>query len=334
MSMKMVSLVFMGILTLLALLTACSAPPPSEAPIAIIPSVTAEGEPSPTPSPTLPEPTAEPTLASGDTRISQIDSMEQVYVGAGEFQMGIEDDEAKLENSGGVALAEVPAHTLSLPGFWIDKFEVTNHQYSLCVAGGECEAPRLEESFLGIEYYANPVYAEYPVIYVDFFMAEGYCTWAGRRLPTEAEWEKAARGPEGRKYPWGSDALTGAHGNFCDGNCPKTHANPGFDDGYAETAPVGSYPEGASPYGAMDMAGNVWEWVDTIPGPYPYDPLDGREADETRPPEDVAFGEGPQRMWRGGTWANGVWWMRATVRYHSVPHYFHNSLGFRCASSD
>src|SRR3990172_4068722 len=250
MSMKMVSLVFMGILTLLALLTACSAPPPSEAPIAIIPSVTAEGEPSPTPSPTLPEPTAEPTLASGDTRISQIDSMEQGYVGAGEFQMGIEDDEAKLENSGGVALAEVPAHTLSLPGFWIDKFEVTNHQYSLCVADGECEAPRLEESFLGIEYYANPDYAEYPVIYVDFFMAEGYCTWVGRRLPTEAEWEKAARGPEGRKYPWGSDALTGAHGNFCDGNCPKTHANPGFDDGYAETAPVGSYPEGASPYGA------------------------------------------------------------------------------------
>jgi formylglycine-generating enzyme required for sulfatase activity len=121
--------------------------------------------------------------------------------------------------------------------------------------------------------------------------------------------------------------------NFCDINCPKTHAHPGFDDGYAETAPVGSFPAGASPYGVMDMAGNVWEWTNTIPMDYPYDPFDGREQPEQRAREDVVFGDGPQRVWRGGTWANGTWWLRASIRYHSVPGYYHNSLGFRCADS-
>jgi serine/threonine-protein kinase len=265
--------------------------------------------------------------------ISEKDGMELIYIPAGEFMMGSDDEDAKKTEAGGVASPEIPVHRLYLEAYWIDKFEVSNAQYRRCVEAGECLAPRLPLSYMGVEYYDNPEYADYPVIYVDYFLARSYCAWAGRRLPTEAEWAKAARGTDGRRYTWGSEPVSGERANFCDRNCPKTHADSLFDDGYAETAPVGSYPAGASPYGVMDMAGNVWEWTSTIPQPYPYDPTDGREAAEPRTREEVAFGDGPQRVWRGGTWANGTWWLRAAIRYHSVPGYWHNSLGFRCAQS-
>ncbi|MDP3185115.1 MAG: formylglycine-generating enzyme family protein, partial [Anaerolineales bacterium] len=141
---------------------------------------------------------------------------------------------------------------------------------------------------------------------------------------TEAEWEKAARGTDGGKYPWGNEPLSGERANFCDINCTRSFANYLYNDGYALTAPVGSYPAGASPYGAMDMTGNVWEWTGTLIRPYPYDSADGREDLD-------ASGE---RAWRGGPWSNGVWWMRSTVRYRSVPTYWWYNLGFRCASSE
>jgi formylglycine-generating enzyme required for sulfatase activity len=124
-------------------------------------------------------------------------------------------------------------------------------------------------------------------------------------------------------YPWGNDPLSGERANFCDINCPRTIANPNYDDGYADTAPVGSYPLGASPYGAMDMSGNVWEWTSTLIQPYPYDADDGREDQEV-------WGE---RVWRGGPWSNGTWWVRSTIRYRSAPTYWYVNLGFRCVSS-
>ncbi|MGH2581266.1 MAG: formylglycine-generating enzyme family protein [Anaerolineales bacterium] len=299
-------------------------------------------------------PTDEPvTLESGTVRIAESDGMEMIYIEAGEFTMGSEDDDAKQTPTGvgGVAWPEGPEHLVWVNSFWIDKYEVTNAQYALCVNKGACDPPRMldgaqallaVEPFIGRDYYTNPEYADYPVVYVDFYAARDYCAWAGRRMPTEAEWEKAARGTDGRRYAWGDDPVANEKANFCDGNCPKEVANPSYDDGYMVTAPVGSYPAGASPFGALDMAGNVWEWVDTIPMFYPYDPNDGREEPDTRigscyPPAPCAegetpFGDGPERVIRGGTWQNGPWWLRATVRYKLVPGYAHWSTGFRCAA--
>jgi len=298
--------------------------PPTQAPE---PTAT----PMPTEAPTMPapSPTAEPTkLAGGAVRISEIDAVEQVFVDAGEFLMGadINDQFAKATIEGGRAYEEIPQFTYYLDGFWIDKYEVTNAAYAKCVATGACKAPNLVRSFTREHYYDNPEFSNYPVLYVDWFMAGQYCSWAGKRLPTEAEWEKAARGTDGRRYPWGNQDITGEYANFCDVNCPKTHANPNYDDGYADTAPVGSYPKGASPYGAMDMAGNAWEWTSTIVMPYPYNASDGRE--------DPNVGGVPgERVWRGGPWSNGTWWIRSSIRYRSVQWYWYGNLGFRCASS-
>jgi formylglycine-generating enzyme required for sulfatase activity len=304
---------------------------PSPAFTATVPATeTQEATATPSPEPTVA--TVEPTLPS--EIISDQDGMVQIYIPAGEFIMGSDDEDAKKTVAGGVASPEIPVNRVYLEGYWIDKYEITNAQYRLCVEQGPCIAPLLPDTFMGFPYYDNPEYADYPVIYVDYYMARDYCAWAGRRLPSEAEWAKAARGTDGRRYTWGDDPVTSERANFCDVNCPKTHADPNYDDGYAETAPVGSFPAGASPYGVMDMAGNVWEWTSTIPQPYPYDRLDGREEPDLRARDEVVFGDGPQRVWRGGTWANGTWWLRASIRYHAVPGYWHNSLGFRCAASE
>jgi formylglycine-generating enzyme required for sulfatase activity len=268
---------------------------------------------------------AAPTLPGiGSERNSDVDQMTEVFVPAGAFLMGSTDLEAKIMIEDGRAYPEIPQHTVTLDSFWIDKFEVTNGMYELCVKAGECEPPFTDSSDRYYWYYGNPEYSNYPVIWVSWYQAKAYCEWVGRRLPTEAEWEKAARGTEGQKYPWGNDPISGERVNMCDINCQRPHANSIYDDGYADTAPVGSYPAGASPYGAMDMAGNVSEWTSTLIQPYPYDASDGRED-----PDSPA-----ERAWRSSPWSNGFWWMRATVRYRSVPFYQRDVLGFRCASSE
>lgn len=270
------------------------------------------------------EPTSEPTEATDlNFRINEKDRSEQIYIPAGEFLMGTNDKDAQHTLDNGVAYPEVPMHTVYLDGYWIDKYEVTNGRYALCVEDGGCKPPWINSSYTRANYYGNPEYDNYPVIMVDWWMAKRFCEWAGGKLPTEAEWEKAARGTDGRRFPWGDEPISGDKANFCDINCPKDHANPTFDDGYGDTAPVGSYPNGASPYGLMDTIGNVWEWTSTIPMLYPYDPNDGREADD-----------GYLHIWRGGPWSNGIWWERASLRYKSVPKYWYNNLGFRCAADN
>ena len=304
----------------------------------VVETITTKTQPEPTPIPTqntpTPEISIEPTaeaLEIGSTRISEIDGMEQVYVPAGEFIMGSTDVEAKLDLTGGRAYPEIPQFTYYLDSYWIDKYEVTNKQYHACMDAGGCTEPHRLFSYTYQDFFTNPIYDNYPVVWVNWFQANEYCKWAGRRLPTEAEWEKAARGTDGRKYTWGNDPYSEDKANICDINCTRAHALKQFNDGYADLAPVGSYPAGASPYGALDMAGNVWEWNSTEIRLYPYESSDGRE-DASLSNYDP-YGPDIERVWRGSTWSNGLWWLRVTTRYHSKDSYSWYVLGIRCAAT-
>ena len=246
----------------------------------------------PTPSPT-PGPDDEAELGIGSTMISEKDGMTLVYVPEGKFKMGGEYDDEK------------PIHTVYLDAFWIDQTEVTNAMYEMCVEAGACKYPSNEA------YYVSERYSDHPVIYVNWNRANAYCEWAGRRLPTEAEWEKAARGMDGRTYPWGENI---------DSNLANYNKNIG------DTTEVGSYLDGASPYGALDMAGNVWEWVADWYGENHYS--SSPFANPTGPSTGV------YRVLRGGSWYSQVKLIRPVNRQRRPPSLAHNRGGFRCATSD
>jgi len=235
------------------------------------------------------------SLPIGSTMVGE-DGMTLMYVPAGEFLMGSEDSDAYDD--------EAPEHTVNLDAYWIDKTEVTNEMYKACVNAGKCDAPSSTSD------YDNPEYSNHPVVYVSWDDATTYCQWAGRRLPTEAEWEKAARGTDGRKYPWGDEAPTDGLANF--------NWNVG------DTTPVGNYPDGASPYGALDMAGNVWEWVNDF-----YDENYYATSPRNSPPGPSASAP---RVLRGGSWGDGARDLRAPFRGRGVARFADG--GFRCAASD
>ena len=265
-------------------------------------------------------PTLSPTYTeTPDLRVSNIDGMVMVYVPEGEFVMGSENPE--LEGSS-------PVHTVYLDAFWIDQTEVTNGMYQECVEAGGCTPPSSVGSHTRDFYYGNPEYADYPVIFVDWFSATDYCTWAGRRLPTEAEWEKAARGINGARFPWGNGGISGNLLNFADRNSDVAWADQSIDDGYADTAPVGSYPDGTSPYGVLNMAGNVNEWVaDWYDGDYysispeanPIGPASG-------PPEN-------RRVFRGVSFIDVGFAAESALRRRHSPSDASKVGGFRCAAS-
>ena len=269
-----------------------------------IPTNTSTPRPSTTPQPTR-APTITPTSEpqAGDIRIVNRGGVEveQVYVPAGSFLMGSEDGNAN----------ERPVHEVTLDAFWLDRTEVTNAQYATCVAGGGCSPPESYSSYTRDSYYDNPAYANYPVIYVSWQDAAAYAAWAGGQLPTEAEWEYAARGPESRAYPWGHQAITCDLANYWgkDGGC------------VGDTSKAGDYPDGASWVGALNMAGNVWEWVnDWYAGDY-----------YARSPGNNPTGPdtGEWRALRGGSWGDYDQYTRAAYRSNYLPGYWLNDVGFR-----
>jgi len=275
------------------------------------------------------ETTIPPTSAFviGSTITSDQDNMILLYVPDGEFTMGSKTEDALAECQKFRSECQLdwfkneePPHTVSLDAFWIDQTEVTNKMYAVCVDAGVCRQPTDTSSFTHSSYYGNAEYDNYPVIYVDWNMAKTYCEWVDRRLPTEAEWEKAARGENDFVYPWGNE-FDGTKENFCDKNCSSDWADKSSDDGFVETSPVGNYQNGASPYGALDIAGNVWEWVNDWYDAYPGSTVDNSE-----------YGT-KYRVLRGGSWYNVINGIRSAIRYRNNPTYTNYSVGFRCAMS-
>ncbi|MGD8491432.1 MAG: formylglycine-generating enzyme family protein [Anaerolineae bacterium] len=249
-----------------------------------------------------------------DTWLRPADDMPMIHIAAGAFAMGADlaDDQAS-EN-------EKPAHSVQLSSYWIDEHEVTNAQYQRCVAAGACRPPM--QCDWGTPTYGDPARSNHPVICVSWADASAYCQWAGARLPTEAQWEKAARAASRRRYPWG-DAPQPASLNLCDQNCALESRLEDVDDGYARTAPAGHYPGGASPYGVLDMAGNVWEWVADW-----YDPGYYSTSSATEP---LGPGSGAQKVSRGGSWDNTWHGVRTTARNWDNPQDRMETVGFRCS---
>ncbi|MFO0775568.1 MAG: formylglycine-generating enzyme family protein [Nitrospiraceae bacterium] len=207
---------------------------------------------------------------------------------------------------------EQPSHTVELPAFYIDVHEITVGRYARFLKAVNADRP------VGWNEAVHPRDDDKPVVGVDWFDAREYCEWVGRRLPTEAEWEKTARGPDARPYPWGEAPPTAAHAQF----------NHTRWKGYTSVAPVGTHPDGQSPYGIHDLAGNVWEWVSDR-----YDAQAYRLRATDRPtagPNGPA--QGPLRVLRGGSWADAAPILRSANRAAYPPNGRRRDFGFRCAA--
>ncbi len=286
-----------------AFLVACGSAPDlptaTGAPPTEIPSPTPRPSETLTPTPQLtPTQAPSPTLGIGSGRTSPVDGLEMLYIPAGPFLMGF---------AGGYP-DEGPEHTVDLASYWIDKTEITNVAYGLCVQAGACKPPARKSSNGIDDYFGNPAYADFPVIFVSWTDANAYCAWAGGRLPTEAEWEKAARGTDGRMYPWG--------------NTPPDATRANFGDNKWDVVAVGQYPAGASPYGVFDMAGNVWEWTADWYSPdyYSQSPASSPTGPET----------GTKRVLRGGSWNFDMPGLRTSYRLAKSPDFVYPDTGFRC----
>lgn len=260
-------------------------------------------------------------LHIGQTWLSPVDGEELVCVPAGSFLMGASDSDTEAGED------EKPQHRVYLNAFWLDRTEVSNADYARCMAAGVCH-PRIYETsaITYVPYSVHPDYQQHPALIYYSEDAAAYCQWAGRRLPTEAEWEKAARGTDGRLYPWGNE-LDCAHANYYICNHIPEYDPRGPRCGYSSycrTARVDDYPAGASPYGALNMVGNVWEWVVDYYSPdyYASSPFMNPHGPQT----------GKFAIRRGGGATSLAVDLRLTTRASGKgEHYYDGQMGFRCA---
>jgi formylglycine-generating enzyme required for sulfatase activity len=289
--------------------------------------------PLPTPSPAmasaLPSATSSPLASASAAPLACPPQM--IAIPGGAFYMGSD-----------LADSEKPPHQVRLSPYCIDEFEVTIEQHKACSDAGKCLRAGTTNEIEGMSAKDHAAYdplctardpvghARHPVNCVTWDQAVDYCQEQGKRLPTEAEWEFSALGPDGRKFPWGDDEPASGRLNACGAECmawakkQKVELVPMYksDDGWATTAPVGSFPKGASRYGLQDVVGNVWEWVADWYGPY-------AKGDATDPKGPV---EGTERVIRGGAWNGGYPdWVRPSFRYHNAPSARSHGIGFRCA---
>ncbi len=261
--------------------------------------------------------------AGGETVVLRAKGPDRILFRTGTFSMGSDEGEiastllaCRMEPEGGACKEdffthEYPPHPVYIDDFWLDRTEVSVERYARCVGAGVCVTPPWDA---GGQRFSLPTQ---PVTLVSWMDATTYCSWAGGHLPTEAQWERAARGLAGRRYPWGQtwNPRILNHGRFAwdplDGR-----------DGFLEVAPIASYPSGRSPEGVDDLAGNVEEWVsDWYAQEYPQAALVNPKGPDT----------GETRVVRGGSYASGRPWVRGAARDHDRPSSRRADRGFRCA---
>lgn len=265
---------------------------------------------TPTPLPTL-QPTPTPAPLTSKT------GMLMVYVPGGVFRLGNDDGNPDQR----------PSILVNMDPYFMDETEVTNGQYAQCVADGVCRPPSRANASYHPLYYGSPDYDNYPVIFVDWNMADTFCRWRSARLPSEAEWERAAGyNPATLQrtfYPWG-DEFNGENLNYCDANCSGEDQDASFNDQHRDTAPVKSYETGRSPLGVYDMLGNVMEWTADW-----YDRKAYASAPNTNPRGPAS---GDYKVIRGGSWLSGPDDTSVTYRTFFSPGVVQATLGFRCAA--
>ncbi len=242
--------------------------------------------------------------ASAKTKHNSKSGLEFVYIPSGKFHFGCEPQDPQCDDD------EKPGRDESVSGFWLGKTDVTVAAWQKCVAAGACEEIAKDDEQHRCNYKNGRL--DHPMNCIDWKQAQAFCAWIDGRLPTEVEWEYAAKGGESRIYPWGDAPLDATRANVCDKQCRSGDASTAswaateLDDGFAATSSVGSFPAGASRLGLLDMVGNVWQWTAS------------------------SAADASAKVQRGGAWAEKPSAARASSRYSNDPTTRHASIGLRC----
>ena len=249
--------------------------------------------------------------------LQPVDRVGMVTIDAGDFMMGCDAARPHADCYDD----EQPLHTVFVDRFRIDRTEVSNLRYARCVEAGVCPPPARLDSATHSPYFGHPDFADHPVIYVDWYAAETFCRWAGKRLPTEAEWEKAARGTtDTRRWPWGDEHVQCAKANF-----KELRANS-WEFCVGDAVAVESYPASATGDGLLGMSGNVFEWVADWYGSGYYD---SSPLENPRGPDAA-----PTKVLRGGSWRSPWYRTRTPYRWDKKPNIAADSVGFRCVAGE